>query len=106
MCHIFLILAAVERAGAVDEKASGAESLPEIGCNLTLAGGTLGHKPLAPLGHRLGILAHHTLARAWHIGHDDIEGVAQTREGRCVAAGDNHPRVTPLDDVLAQHCSP
>ena len=100
--NLLLVFAAVECAGAVYHPPSGAQRGPQVVGNLALQGGAVAHQSLAPLRHGLRVLAHHPLARAGHIGHDDVKLLAQGAEARGVAAGHDDRRIAPAHDVLAQ----
>ena len=83
--HVFLILGAVECACRVYEIAAGLQSLPHIVDNRALQCRTLLYKCGRPLFHRRSLLAHHPLARAWHVGSYDIGDGAEAGVAGCIA---------------------
>ena len=101
--HHFLVFLTIVGAGAVDEHASGAECLPNVGNDAFLQRGALLHQGRSPLVACFLVFAHHALATARHIGSHHIEEVMEFAQVVWSVVGDDAARTSPFHDILIQH---
>ena len=103
--EIVLVLFRIERARRINEQSARTKRRPDIMHNATLPSGAEPHRLQTPLRPRRRRLTKHPLARARHIGHNEVETVRQPTEILRVSLGHDHARGSPLGHVFGQNAT-
>ena len=103
--EIVLVLLRIERARRINEQSARTKRRPNVMHNATLPSGAEPHRLQTPLRPRRRRLTKHPLARARHIGHNEVETVRQPTEIFRVSLGHDHARGTPLGHVFGQNAT-
>ena len=101
--EIVLVLLRIERARRINEQSARTKRRPDVMHNATLPSGAEPHRLQTPLRPRRRRLTKHPLARARHIGHNEVETVCQPTEILRVSLGHDHARGAPLGHVFDQN---
>lgn len=97
------VLVAVERAGAVNERAARFQGPPRLAQDFILPRGALFHVAFAPFAAGVGVLAEHPLARAGGIDGHHVEPRLEIAQRTRLAGRDGHVARAPLAHVVRQY---